>query len=283
MAVILLNGDKYMDNSYNEYRRQPRERRDDGAQGSKRSITGVIAVQLAVSLLVTALLFAVCRSDGVLSQNLKEFYRGLCSNDMTASEILGTFKKVAQFTFAPSTKWDGTFSPDEENSEDSVTEGQSEAATDGQGETDATEAGERAVFTPVFLTVNLKPPLREGNITSDFGYRVSPISGKYSLHTGLDIAAPEKSEIFAAYGGTVEKSDENIVRGKYVILRHSNSLTTTYNHCSKLLVKEGERVRTGERIALVGSTGASTGNHLHFEITVDGKYVNPRWVLFNEL
>lgn len=146
------------------------------------------------------------------------------------------------------------------------------------GETETT-TGEKAVFSPVFLTVNLENPIKEGNITSKFGYRVSPITNKYSLHTGLDIATPQNTKIYAVYDGVIEKAEYNEINGNYIVIKHSDTLKTTYNHCNKLLVKEGETVRKGDVIALVGQTGYATGNHLHFEVLLNGKYVNPLHVL----
>ncbi len=271
-----------MDSNFNEYRREPRARRSGEKEKPKKSLTGVTAVQLVLSLVITAMLFAVCRTDGGLSQNIKEFYGKISENDMSVSQILGTFKKVAQFTFAPTTSWDGTFKPNNDEQSDESSSPSTEPSTENQGETTDT-TGEKAVFSPVYLTVNFLNPVDSHNITSNFGYRTSPISGKYSLHTGLDIAAPEGSKITAVCDGVVEKADKNDMRGNYVIIRHSNSLKTTYNHCSQLLVREGMHIRAGETIALVGSTGASTGSHLHFEVMLGGKYINPLWVIFREL
>lgn len=258
-----------MDNNFYEPRREPRtrQRQTDRQKTPKPFMARVIIIQLVLSLCVTGILFAVCRGDSTLSQNVKSFYASICERDMAASEILGVFKKVAQFTFAPSTGWDGTFAPEEQTSQQEPT-----------GET--TEAtGEKATFSPVYLTVNMQKPVKSDDITSRFGYRVSPITGEYSLHTGLDIAADKGTKIAAAYDGTVLKADYNSISGNYVIIEHSNTLKTTYNHCSLLLVKEGMRVKKGETLALVGATGYATGNHLHFEVILNGKYVNPLWVL----
>lgn len=255
-----------MDNNY--YERRVRE--PVRTEKPKNFMGKVIAIQLLLSLLVTGLLFAVCRTDTALSGGLKEFYGRLSANDMSASEIVGTFKKVAEFTFAPSSKWDGTFSSDEESQ------------TQTAGET-TEQTGEKATFSPVYLTAKFIPPVESGRITSRFGYRISPVTNKYSLHTGVDIAVPESTKIRASYGGVAEKAEFNDVRGNYIVINHGGNIKTTYNHCSRLLVREGMRLRAGETVALSGSTGASTGPHLHFEITLNGKYINPLWAVSNEL
>ncbi len=247
-----------MDNNFYEYNRENRPRK--AQEKPKNIMTKIIAVQLVLSLLISGLIFAICRNDGDLSQGIKSFYAGICEKDMTVSEILDVFKNVTKSAFAPTII-------EEENA---------------SGET-TTQAGEKADFSPVFLTVNFQNPIESNNITSHFGYRISPITNEYSLHSGLDIAAPENTEIYSVYDGIVIKAEHNEVNGNYIIIKHSNTLKTTYNHCNKLLVNEGERVKKGEKIALVGATGWATGNHLHFEVILNGKYINPLWVLNYEI
>ena len=118
-----------------------------------------------------------------------------------------------------------------------------------------------------------------GPINSPFAYRVHPITGKYTMHGGVDIGASAGSEIKAAMAGTVRRSTSDSTSGNYIILDHNESLATMYAHCQELLVKEGERVEKGQVIALVGSTGMSTGPHLHFEVRLNGVKLNPEWIL----
>ncbi len=239
-----------MDNNFYEV---PRERRKVQKTNQPSFMTRVIVTQLVLSLLITGVLFLVCRNDTNISQNIKSFYSEISKNDVAVSKIIDSLKKVVRETFSSSV----------------------EEAT---GETEAT-TGEKISFSPVFLTVNFLNPIKQGNITSKFGYRVSPITEKYSLHKGLDIAAPEGAKIFAVYDGIVEKAQYHEINGNYIVIKHSESLKTTYNHCSKLLVKEGDLVKCGEEISLVGATGYATGNHLHFEVILNGKYINPLYVL----
>jgi murein DD-endopeptidase MepM/ murein hydrolase activator NlpD len=118
-----------------------------------------------------------------------------------------------------------------------------------------------------------------GNISSRYGYRINPISGVYGLHTGVDIAADEGTVIVAAYNGVIEDTGCGEKRGNYVLMLHSDGSETLYCHCSKILVDEGSVIRAGESIALVGSTGWSTGPHLHFEIHINGNAIDPLTVL----
>lgn len=238
-----------MDNNFYDERRERRKPQE------KQSgfMTKIIITQFVLSLLITGVLFLVCRTDSNLSQNIKSFYQGISKTDIAVSEIFNSFKNVVQETFSPSIE-------------------------EPSGETEST-TGEKADFSPVFLTVNFTNPIKEGSITSKFGYRISPITNKYSLHSGLDIAAAENTEIHSAYDGVVIKAEYHEINGNYVVIEHSNTLKTTYNHCNKLLIKEGEKVKKGDVIALVGATGYATGNHLHFEVLLNGKYINPLYVL----
>ena len=114
-----------------------------------------------------------------------------------------------------------------------------------------------------------------GRISSAFGDRSSPTEGASTNHKGLDIPAPSGSSIVAAADGKVVISTYSYSAGNYIMIDHGGGLTTVYMHCSQLLVKEGETVKQGQTIAKVGSTGYSTGPHLHFGVRSGGSYVNP--------
>ena len=114
-----------------------------------------------------------------------------------------------------------------------------------------------------------------GYISSPFGYRSHPLLGRRRLHTGMDFAAGYGSTIRAADSGTVIYSGWYGGYGKTVIINHGKGITTLYAHSSRLYVKSGQSVRRGESIAAIGSTGLSTGPHLHFEVRKNGIPVNP--------
>ena len=119
----------------------------------------------------------------------------------------------------------------------------------------------------------------DGVLTSEYGPREHPITGKADFHTGIDLAAAAGTPILAAASGIVEQCGEDKSLGRFLVLRHSKDTVTTYSHCQRLLVREGEAVDRGEQIALVGSTGSSTGPHLHFECIVDGALIDPQELL----
>ncbi len=112
-------------------------------------------------------------------------------------------------------------------------------------------------------------------ITSGFGGRSSPTEGASSNHKGIDIGAPTGSNILAAASGTVTISTYSASAGNYIMISHGGGVSTVYMHCSSLLANVGDKVNQGDVIAKVGSTGYSTGPHLHFEIRSGGTYVNP--------
>ena len=112
-------------------------------------------------------------------------------------------------------------------------------------------------------------------ITSDYGTRVSPTSGASSNHKGIDIGAAGGADIVAAANGTVTTAAYSSSAGNYVMIDHGGGLYTVYMHASALLVSPGQTVSAGEVIAKVGSTGISTGNHLHFGVSLNGSYVSP--------
>lgn len=112
-------------------------------------------------------------------------------------------------------------------------------------------------------------------VTSQFGDRSSPTEGASTNHKGMDIGASTGSNILAAADGTVTISTYSYSAGNYIMLNHGGGVSTVYMHCSQLLVSPGDAVKQGQVIAKVGSTGYSTGPHLHFGVRVNGAYVNP--------
>jgi len=125
------------------------------------------------------------------------------------------------------------------------------------------------------LTGKITSPVKKGILTSRFGMREHPITKKYSFHTGIDIASKKGTPILSAFSGVVEEIGNNEAYGNFIIMRHSDSLSTFYGHCDSIKVSQGMRIRSGEVIAEMGSTGYSTGPHLHFEIRINSIRVNP--------
>ncbi len=125
-------------------------------------------------------------------------------------------------------------------------------------------------------------PLPDGVISSDYSFRKNPFyselgtESEYEFHRGIDIAASEGEKILCYLDGTVEQTGYSSSYGNYVIVLHDGGMKTLYAHAKQILCEEGDEVSRAQPIALVGSTGRSTGPHLHFEVIVDGEYTDPR-------
>ncbi|MCG8684063.1 MAG: M23 family metallopeptidase [Desulfobacterales bacterium] len=128
-------------------------------------------------------------------------------------------------------------------------------------------------------TPSIKPV--NGWITSRFGYRKSPFTGKRSFHSGLDISNRPGTKIITTANGKVTYAGSKMYYGNMIIIDHGYGKVTKYAHCKDLLVKRGQKVKRGEVIATVGNTGQSTGPHLHYEVRINGAPVNPLKYILN--
>ena len=127
-----------------------------------------------------------------------------------------------------------------------------------------------------FLNPGMSMPLEKSVLTSAYGMRVSPISGKWKMHRGIDLAAARGSKILACREGFVKHAVEgNPVYGNYVIIRHPNGMESLYAHMDSITVAKDQKVVTGQKLGTVGMTGLTTGPHLHFEVTQNGSSLNP--------
>ncbi len=124
-------------------------------------------------------------------------------------------------------------------------------------------------------------PVRGGRLTSYYGYRNDPFTGRRQFHNGLDIASPPGTPIRAAMAGRVSASGYDAISGNYVILTHHSGYRSFYGHMQTVRVKTGQQVALGARIGDVGSTGYSTGSHVHFSVYKYGRTVNPLFLLHN--
>lgn len=126
-----------------------------------------------------------------------------------------------------------------------------------------------------FLSGAYRYPLPRAKLSSGFGMRVSPLTGAYSMHAGIDLSAPEGTPVMAARNGTVSAAGFDAILGNYVVLDHDGQHQSVYGHLSAISVSLKQEVKSGTILGTVGSTGKSTGPHLHFEIRVRGEARNP--------
>lgn len=232
----------------------------------KNSTNSVMIVQLVVCIFAVVSVFLIGRLSPQTFEFIRDEYNRIMSVDMDAKEIASSAKKVIERAEAT----------DEGQTDEKSTERKNvntvKSAADGEV---------MAVMSLFKSDEEITVPVH-GEITSEYGNRTNPVSGEYLMHSGVDIAASQDTEIRAAYSGIVSEVGSNSVGGNYISLVHKDGSETLYCHCSKIIAEKGDVIRAGETIALVGSTGRSTGPHLHFEITVDGKTENPLLYLPNE-
>ncbi len=126
------------------------------------------------------------------------------------------------------------------------------------------------------LMVPTQQPVLDGHLGSSFGWRIDPFTGRSALHTGLDFQADPGTSILAAAGGVVVAQEVHPAYGNMIEIDHGNDLVTRYAHASRVFVKKGDLIRRGQKIAEVGTTGRSTGPHLHFEVMVQGVPQDPQ-------
>lgn len=128
---------------------------------------------------------------------------------------------------------------------------------------------------PVQLMIPSRKPVENYKLTSSYGFRSDPFKGRRARHKGIDMAGPVGTPIYATADGIVGRSQWVRGYGNYIEINHGNEIQTRYGHMSRLNVKANTRVKSGDLIGFMGSTGRSTGSHLHYEVRIAGEAVNP--------
>lgn len=230
--------------------------------------------------------FLHCRISADSGAEFRQEYKKLIAEDMHAEEIWQWLKSTVQSETPieePTTK-------DADEEAIHLTEPATAAANaEEKNTTELAIIGDDIESPVMYLAAQITDapvfPV-SGCISSSFGARTSPIYGYDEHHKGVDIAAKQGTTIRAVMDGIVSMVDYTPGRGNFVILDHRDTreekIQTLYQHCLKILVEPGTVVRAGEAIALVGSTGDSTGPHLHLEYRVNGECLNPIETLFDK-
>ncbi len=125
------------------------------------------------------------------------------------------------------------------------------------------------------ISVPSSKPVNTATFTSGFGVRSDPFRGAAAMHAGIDLAGPMGTPVYATADGVVDRAEWSGGYGNMVEIDHGKGLQTRFGHLSRILVHDGQKVTRGTLIALMGSTGRSTGSHLHYEVRIDGRAVNP--------
>lgn len=188
------------------------------------------------------------------------------NKDTTKEDVKEAFKKIESFA-------ENEFIFNDYNEEEFNVE------ILGEGGEDDNINGENVSSEEYKLNYKIFKPVINGVVSSEFGERVHPITEELGIHKGLDLALEAGSPIFAIYDGEVVEAEYNQWNGYYVKIKHDNEIMSVYCHCKKLFVEKGDVIRGGEVIASVGSTGQSTGPHLHFELRINEVCYNPEFAL----
>lgn len=281
---------------------EPRRKSSSKPRTKTDYLIRLILLQCVLCILIVSGVFIASKISPATFERMKEDYAGIMNKDMSAGEIVEQIKGAAEFVFTPSDAVQA--SSDNIETETQIPEISEEISVEafevtsdetgetvavgeivegsGGGDMGAKEAAEGTSFAPYFVSVDPVFPVKGARITSRFGYRTNPVSGKYGFHTGLDLAAAEGTPVSAAFYGKIIETGSSDVWGNYVLMEHSEGLRTYYCHLSEIYVSEGAVIRQGETIGTVGSTGWSTGPHLHFEVRINGVRVNPELLLYPE-
>lgn len=294
-------------------KKNPDEKKDDGLFS-----VGLCQSVFAVIIVLTVLF--VSKGTGTAAQNLRDDFAFLMSVSYEKEDVKKTWSSIRDYFSSPanlsvfkafeneeqttqqtekqtesSTAAEKSTTAKPKEKEDETTSLKAEEKTSEKesstkkinlGLTKKSDFSKSVTASKVKMTASQKTSQQiimpvSGPYTSYFGARTNPITGVDSFHTGLDIAAAQGTKIKAAYSGVVRKVGEDSRSGKYIYLTHENGIETLYCHCSAVLAEQGASIRQGETIALVGSTGWSTGPHLHFEFHKNGERLDPLPILAN--
>lgn len=253
----------------------------------KKNKTDYLIFSLGFQFIICSILFGICFGLKTTNSDLyndlkKSYFDKLDENFITNEEemvnkiISSTKKEIKEAVSVISDNVDKQ--QDASNTEETLS-----AEVKAVGGEDFALENENEVPENVCVgsySVNRKMILPlEGEVTSEFGTRLHPVDGDLRFHAGIDIAAPMGTPIYAPYEGEVIKATYDQWNGYHIKLQHENDIMTVFCHCEKLNVKKGDTVSAGQIIATVGSTGSSTGPHLHFEFRINNKSYDPSVVL----
>lgn len=272
-------------------------------KNKKDFVVRAILFQSLFCILLFGLLFFLKQSNSELFKAMEIEFSDKLSENITKNEAERVFKAISDKITPPSidsnktnnTNIDSTTEKAlTDNNPENILENETEfvpfdepslnATVEATGGVDikiasSDEIPENVSLNSYTLSKKMINPVINGKTTSEFGARIHPISNELTFHAGIDIAADLGTPIYAAFDGKVLIADYDKWNGNYMKIKHENGLMTVYCHCESLNVKKGENIRAGEVIGYVGSTGSSTGPHLHFELRIDNVSFDPQIAL----
>ena len=252
-------------------------------KNKKDYLTKTLLLQFLVCLVLFGVLFALKSSNSKLFTDIEKTFSKKLEENLSIEEAESVFSTIIQSNSEKPTENENNIDetePEEETVFIPFEEPSLSAEIIASGGNDIKVSSNEDI--PKNVSVNsyklnqkMVLPL-EGKTTSEFGVRTHPISGDLRFHAGIDIAAEKGTNIYSAFDGEVIEADYDKWNGNYLKIKHDNDIMTVYCHCEKLNVRKGQKIRAGEVIATVGSTGSSTGPHLHFELRINNISYNPQ-------
>ena len=242
----------------------------------------VMVTQTVVAFVLILLMMISAKTGGKFARIMADGYELYMAEEFSEEDFSEAFARVEEFADVFAHADNNNVTDEKIPEQEPVTEEESVLIAGGKDlDFTSLDALEGICFENVDVGFEMTEPLSDYEISSGFGYRIGPISGQPGIHTGLDMAAGYGEKIKAAADGVVVDAAWDDSYGNYIKIQHDNNTVTIYAHCSSLVAEKGDNVKAGETIAKVGSTGDSTGNHLHFEIRKDNIRINPSYLLYD--
>lgn len=226
-------------------------------------LTKTLLIQFAACCVLFLFLFIISKANTALFSDIAEIFSPVLEENVSYEEAKDAFSEFGNLIKADN-------DTEKDTEPEVIIENDAETANASLFEKDKNDVSlqKYSLKSKMVLPVPV-------NVTSSFGYREHPISGDYTFHSGTDLAANEGTDIKAAFFGVVIVAENHPFNGNYIKILHANGIMTVYCHCKELFVSPGDVVSAGDVIASVGSTGDSTGPHLHFELRINDVSFDP--------
>lgn len=253
-------------------------------KNKKDYLTRTVGMQFLICTLIFIGLFILSKTDAPFVDSLFDYLSSELEKTVTARQVEDVFNNIGGYidsvekTDKISAEPVGKITNTDRDYKDieslsvQIFSGGKDIAADGKTLPENVSLKKYKLDSKIFMPVN-------GSVSSKFGFRIHPITGEYGFHSGTDIAADAGTPIHSAFDGTVVFCGYDEWNGNFIKISHGDNMMTVYCHCSECFVNAGDVIRGGEVIARVGSTGSSTGPHLHFELRIDGISYDPEYAL----
>ena len=253
---------------------------DNNEKTKNNFIVSKMMKQICICLIIYTIFFIIKNQNFIFSEEFIKQVKNILSYDVNFVEIYNNGVNFLQQQYNSENSQNENNENEEneikkEEGEENQEKDEKKDSAKGKNDKDVSIMEKDVEF--VKQNYSLKKPVK-GVVSSEFGDREDPNPIVTEEHKGIDLAADEGTKIVSAMDGVVDIATTSSSYGKYIEIT-DGKLKTIYAHCNKLCVKKGEKVKAGQKIAEVGSTGAVTGSHLHFEIKVSDRHINPALVL----